>query len=116
MQKCLATYIFFLLIVSFSFNGHAAHATSFNKSGFSKAVAFLKTDKIDANKSNENSQDVFCRPQQSGCAVSIPGFFDLNGCHFSAKGLEPVMKMSVAKIEMQRNGYLLHLFPSHFFW
>ncbi|RYG48552.1 MAG: hypothetical protein EOO01_13430 [Chitinophagaceae bacterium] len=124
MKKWIATYILFVGCIIFSSSGRAnacnqevffKHA---RQSSFIKIAAFKAKKTFSKQQSNDDQRpDEFCRSLVNATgpccssltpfvAVETPALFNNPGISYAVV----VPKAAILK------GYLLHLFPSHYFW
>jgi hypothetical protein len=123
MKKWIATYILFVSCIIFSISGTANCGQQFfpscnaKKSATPKAKAFHSKFFLKNKKAHEERPDEFCRSLTSTHAqcfsqvtLVIPEEYPAMFPGTNAPRSVAVPGMVVHK------GYLLHLFPSHYFW
>ncbi len=123
MKKWIATYILFVSCIIFSLSGAASCGQQFfsstkeKKSTSQKTLTFESTVSVKTPKANEDRPDELCG---SFMNVHAQGFSQV--APFLPEEYPVVFPGTIAPqsiavpVAAVQNGYLLHLFPSHYFW
>lgn len=121
MKKWIATYIFFVGFILFSLSG-AASCIPKKISVKKNITSFSKTAKLRYFKTNKahpfsNSTDQVGSSindfHHAGCSQS---FSLLPGEYILVSSFSHAANAIAVRTAIVPDGYLLHLFPSHYFW
>ena len=124
MKKWIATYILFVVCVVFSFSGRANSGREIVSLKYARQSASVKIAEFKSKKpfskqqaDDEQRPDEFCRSlvnAGASCCSSITPFVtaETPDLFNNPAALYAVLVPKTGILK----GYLLHLFPSHYFW
>ncbi|HEX2846398.1 MAG TPA: hypothetical protein VHN59_07600 [Chitinophagaceae bacterium] len=123
MKKWIATYILFVSCIIFSISGAANSGQQFSSCAGAKNPATQKARALHSKfflknkKAHEERPDEFCRSLISTHAQCFSQITLVIPEEYPAMFPGTITPRSVAVPGMVvHKGYLLHLFPSHYFW